>query len=373
MNKEIIVIGGGLGGLIVSILLQKRGFEVLLIEKKEYPFHRVCGEYISKEVIPFLKKHDLYPEQFVPASLDKFRLTSTNGKSADLDLKLGGFGISRFELDKYLAEKALNLGVLIEYSRVDNITYTDNQFEVLKDDGDIYKSKIVIGSFGKRSNIDKRLKRDFINKRSPYLGVKYHIKYKSQENNVVALHNFQNGYCGINKIEGDKFNLCYLSESSNLKKTGSIQKMEEQILCKNPHLAHIFEHAEFLFDKPKVINEISFETKKPIENHILMCGDAAGMITPLCGNGMAMAIRSAYLLANCVNDHYKNGQLDRPSLESHYTQLWNNEFRLRLKAGRTIQNLFGSEWTSNVAVFITQNLKGVASYLVSQTHGKPFQ
>ena len=68
--------------------------------------------------------------------------------------------------------------------------------------------------------------------------------------------------------------------------------MERQVLLKNPHLKRIFSEADFVFGRPEVINEISFETKDPVENHILMAGDAAGMITPVCGNGMAIAIHS---------------------------------------------------------------------------------
>ena len=55
-----------------------------------------------------------------------------------------------------------------------------------------------------------------------------------------------------------------------------------------------------LFEKPEVINEITFEKQDPVSNHILMCGDAAGMITPLCGNGMAMAIHSAKILSGLI-------------------------------------------------------------------------
>jgi hypothetical protein len=35
---------------------------------------------------------------------------------------------------------------------------------------------LVIGAYGKRSNLDQKLKRDFFYKRSPYLAVKFHIK-----------------------------------------------------------------------------------------------------------------------------------------------------------------------------------------------------
>lgn len=85
--------------------------------------------------------------------------------------------------------------------------------------------------------------------------------------------------------------------------------MEEAVLFRNPFIRSIFEKSEFLFDRPETINEISFQTKQPVENHILMIGDAAGMIAPLCGNGMAMAIHSAKivserLLQYCHDKHY---------------------------------------------------------------------
>ena len=60
---DVIVVGGGLAGLINSILIRKAGFEVTLIERKKYPFHRVCGEYVSNEVIPFLKSEGLFPAE----------------------------------------------------------------------------------------------------------------------------------------------------------------------------------------------------------------------------------------------------------------------------------------------------------------------
>ena len=46
-NYDIGIVGGGLGGLSLSILLRRMGHTVVLFEKEAYPFHRVCGEYIS--------------------------------------------------------------------------------------------------------------------------------------------------------------------------------------------------------------------------------------------------------------------------------------------------------------------------------------
>ena len=51
---DIAVVGGGLAGLSLSIQLAKAGYDVILFEKEKYPFHKVCGEYISLESWNFI-------------------------------------------------------------------------------------------------------------------------------------------------------------------------------------------------------------------------------------------------------------------------------------------------------------------------------
>jgi menaquinone-9 beta-reductase len=368
MNR-VIIIGGGLSGLIAANLLA-RTTEVVVIEKKKYPFHRVCGEYISNEVVPFLKANHLFPADFNPPSITRFQLTSVNGKSAQLPLRLGGFGISRYAFDEFLYLRAQEKGVrFILNTEADQLSFNENQFQV-KAGEHVLSADVVIGSFGKRSRLDVTMKREFIQRRSPYAGVKYHIR-TNQPADQISLHNFKDGYCGISQVEHQKFTLCYLTHRNNLKKYGNIKSMEEEVLYKNPFLKSLFVNSEFLYDRPEVINEISFATKQPVENHVLMAGDAAGMITPLCGNGMALAIHSSKVLSELVIK-YLHKQISREQLEKAYKQDWNQLFATRLWAGRQIQQLFGAAWTSNLAVNLMRNVKPVAGFLIRQTHGKPF-
>jgi hypothetical protein len=59
--------------------------------------------------------------------------------------------------------------------------------------------------------------------------------------------------------------------------------------CSESYSEENISTAEFINTVPYTISQISFEKKTRIEKHMLMLGDAAGMITPLCGNGMSMA------------------------------------------------------------------------------------
>ncbi|SMD34948.1 Dehydrogenase (flavoprotein) [Reichenbachiella faecimaris] len=365
---DVIVIGGGIAGLINSILLSRAGLHVALFEKKSYPFHRVCGEYISNEVKPFLMSNDLYPKAHEPAQISKFKLTSINGNVAHLPLKMGGFGISRYVFDEFLFQQAQSVDVTVfQAHTVSDITFEGDAFHVLAN-RQSYSSKIVIGSFGKRSALDRG--RIFMQKKSPYLGVKYHIKTNLPADEI-ALHNFQEGYCGISQIEDGTFNLCYLSHRENLRKHKTIEEMESKVLHQNPFLKNIWDGADFLFEKPEVINEISFEKKELIHNHILMCGDTAGMITPLCGNGMAIAIRSAKLLSELIILEWSNGDVNRKRLEEKYAKVWNQHFASRLWVGRQIQKLFGANQTSNFSVQLAK-INPIGKAIVKLTHGSKF-
>ena len=52
---DVTITGGGLAGLALSIQLGKAGYRVAVFEKETYPFHKVCGEYISLESWNFLE------------------------------------------------------------------------------------------------------------------------------------------------------------------------------------------------------------------------------------------------------------------------------------------------------------------------------
>ena len=375
MNRQVldvIVIGGGLAGLCNAIHLSKLGKKVLLIEKNEYPKHKVCGEYISNEVLPYLDFLEVNPFDFGAVRINKFQLSTTKSNIISAKLPLGGFGISRYTLDLVLSEKAKENGVMILQDTVLDVTFLKDFFQVETKQNSIFTSKIAIGAFGKRSLLDVKMGRNFIQKKSPYLGVKIHVKGNFKED-LVALHNFKGGYCGVSKVENNAINLCYITNYATFKQYKNIEDFQEQVVFKNNYLKEIFHSSEALFEKPLSISQISFETKKPVENHILMCGDSAGMIHPLCGNGMSMAIQSAQLASKLILNYF-NGEIEtRKELEKQYIRQWNRKFSLRLKAGHFIAMLFRKDTIASVLLQILKKLPFLLPIIIKQTHGKPMK
>ena len=366
---DVIIVGGGLAGLTSAIHLSKFKQRVLLIEKNSYPKHKVCGEYISNEALPYLNSLGINPTKEGAKKITKVHVSTITGGLIKGDLPLGGFGMSRYFLDELLANKALSNGVSILQDSVDSVDFKDNQFCVQTKNLKLFQSKITIGAFGKKSALDLKMSRKFTQKKSPYLAVKLHVKGDFPEN-LVALHNFKGGYCGVSKVENNAINLCYITEYESFKKHKNITDFQEQVVFKNKHLRKIFTESKPVFEKPLTISQISFETKQAVEDHIIMCGDTAGMIHPLCGNGMGMAIAGARLASTLILQ-FLNGEIaTRKALEKQYLRDWNKEFKTRLKAGHFIARLFKNQTFSKIAYLILKNAPFLLPKIIQYTHGK---
>ncbi|WP_282042093.1 NAD(P)/FAD-dependent oxidoreductase [Winogradskyella flava] len=369
---DVIIIGGGLAGLTSAIHLSQRNIRVLLIEKNSYPKHKVCGEYVSNEVLPYLNFLGFNPFEFGAKKISKFELTTHNNKKIEAELPLGGFGMSRYEMDFQLYQLAIRQGVLVTQDSVVDVTFEDDQFHIQTKSNQRFTSKIAVGAFGKRSSLDVKFQRRFIAKKSPYLGVKIHVSGNFPEDKV-ALHNFKGGYCGVSKVENNHINLCYITNYDAFKRYKDIETFQEEVLFKNSALKNMFQKSNPEFVKPLTISQISFETKNPIENHMIMCGDSAGMIHPLCGNGMGMAIRSAQLASELIIDYLQKKIKTRVELERKYSKNWNKAFSFRLKVGRTIAYLFRQDWLAPKLLVTLRKLPFLVPLIITMTHGKPIE
>jgi len=280
-DYDVIIVGGGLAGLTAAIHLAKEKHSVLVLEKKTYPHHKVCGEYVSNEIVPYLQSLGVGISASGAVQIDNLMLSTTSGKSAQTKLPLGGIGISRYGFDMLLYKKALENEVQFRFESVVNVQYTHDSLQVITETDKTYTSQIAIGAYGKRSILDKQLQRDFIKQKSEWLGVKAHYELDSFPGSHVALHSFNGGYAGLSKTETGAVNFCYLTSYASFRKEKNVSNFNEKVVAKNPYLNDFLEKATPIFDEPLTIAQISFEQKKSVENHILMCGDTAGLIHPL--------------------------------------------------------------------------------------------
>jgi menaquinone-9 beta-reductase len=102
-----------------------------------------------------------------------------------------------------------------------------------------------------------------------------------------------------------------------------------------------------------------------------MIGDAGGMITPLCGNGMSMAMHGSKLAFEQVHAFLQQ-QITRQQMEEFYSRNWQQQFAKRLKTGRLIQSFFGKPSITNLFINSVKTLPFLAKPLIRLTHGQSY-
>ncbi|NJN26147.1 MAG: NAD(P)/FAD-dependent oxidoreductase [Cyclobacteriaceae bacterium] len=367
---DVIIIGGGVAGLTSAIHLSRHRLAVLVIEKHEYPRHKVCGEYVSNETLPYLHSLNIDPHALGATTIARFELSTRQGTLISSSLPLGGFGISRFTFDAALANEAIQQGASLIHDKVTELRYNRGSFFISTQQQKVFTAPVAIGAYGKRSALDKLMDRDFTFKRSPFLAVKTHVKGTFPDD-LVALHNFDGGYCGVSKVEDGSINLCYITSFAAFKKYKNTEEFQERVVFQNPFLKAVFKDSQPVFKSPLTISQISFDKKMPVEGHVLMCGDSSGLIHPLCGNGMGMAIRSAQILSGLIVDYFTSETKSREVLEKKYMEKWEHEFSTRLGVGRLIATLFGHDLSTRLSMAILKIFPWLLPRLIRLTHGKP--
>ncbi len=365
---DCIIVGGGLAGLSLSILMAQKKYSVLLIEKKSYPYHKVCGEYISMESWDFLERIGIPLREMNLPRISKFEMTDIRGQRIHEHLEMGGFGISRYTLDHLLAEKAIEIGVTLMQNTICSGYEYSNEIYIIKTNRGEFKGKLLSASFGRHSfgNFYKPKKNN-----ENWVGVKYHIK-TDFPSDKIELHTFNQGYCGISKVDKESYCVCYIVKASLLNQyQNNIDRLQSEELYKNPYLKNIFKHATLLYKQPLTISNITFDPKLPIYEHVFYLGDSAGSIAPLTGNGMSNAMRSAWILSHEL-DLFLQGEISRTQLENNYIRTWNKNFKRRMTKGRWIQHFFCHPTLTPFFIKIIKQSQWLRKMIIKQTHGESF-
>jgi flavin-dependent dehydrogenase len=372
MKYEVAIIGGGLAGLSLAIDLKRRGYSVVVVEKGNYPRHKVCGEYISMESYNYL--HSICPAltSLSLPHISNFKLSSTGKYHFQTKLDLGGFGISRYLLEELLFEEAKKNGVIfmLKCKAFDSETNEWEEGYTLKTNSGDVKAIIICNATGRKSNFDNNDRETHLSGTN-YIGVKYHVRLQ-RDDSFVEIHNFPGGYCGLSGIEENKSCICYIVNAKRLNSVqNSISELEKVYLFQNSNLKQLFSEAEFLYKEPLTISGINFRIKKPATDSAFFLGDSAGSIAPVTGNGMSNACRAAALLTNMIDAYFSNS-ITKQQLIDNYTDYWKKEFSTRLKLSRHFQKLSEYPLLTNLSIGLFKSFPSVAKSIIMRTHGSSY-
>jgi flavin-dependent dehydrogenase len=372
--RDVIVIGAGVAGSSVSAALAAQGWDVLLIERDRFPRHKVCGEFLSPEAqgsLAVLGLHAAVAAQ-TPQALTQARLTTPSGATVQIDLPDTAWGLSRYTLDATLAQAAEARGVE-RWSglSVRSVQLHGEHFQVyLQDEArQPVIARAVLAACGRHTGNGLPPRPRALPRDAQAVGVKAHyvgVTMPAQ----VELYLFPGGYAGVNAVEGGRVNVCLLASYAAFAQAGrQSAALLGAAATWNPALGERLAGATLL--APTIMAVAPVDPFRPAQpwDRVPCLGDTATMIPPLCGDGMAMALRSAELCAPLAHD-FLQGTLTYDRWAARYTRQWHAEFDQRLRVGRLLQRLLDQPLAAEWLIRLGGRLPLLAGCLVKATRGK---
>ena len=348
MIEDCVIVGGGVAGLSAANELADAGVSPLIIEAGKFPSHKICGEFISHECLPILDRWQIH----LLGHIDLCRFISGSRK-AEFRLPIASGSCSRYRLDGMLFERALNKGArALTETTVLSLNETSGLYELQLSNGQTVQARnlmIGTGRIPKLHNNQKPLE-------LKYYGFKAHFENMGNENRV-EMHLFPGGYLGISNVDDKTTNIACIVKKSAVNQP--ITFMDE---IKNHPSMQIFKER---MSKSKMIYpqwlmgqlpEFGIRSNPAMKN-IFWIGDAAGSIPPICGDGLAIAITSGCLAADCF----------LKSNAKEFKNEWVKRYHRRFFIAKYIHKFMTTKYLESLAVEACRLFPSLPTYLWSQT------
>ncbi len=349
---DFLIIGGGIAALSVANRLVDLNETPLLIESMSYPMHKVCGEFISPEALPYLADWDIVPECLVKKA--KFYAGSSE---LEFDFPDHAASMSRYKLDALLAKRASAHGAhILENTRVIELKAIENEQETLysaklSDGTEIISRNVFIGGGRFFTNDSSQNK-----PKMPYFGFKAHFSGLDL-NETLEMHMLPKAYLGISSVDKNVANVACLikiekpvtdfkSTIQNFFELPECKQIKERLSKGNRLFDWLYTHAPELKAK-----------SNPYLKNVYFIGDAAGSIAPATGNGLGMAITSGYMAAD-----YAICQDDKG-----FYKAWKKRYASRIKKGHLLHQIMMRPQMAKASFFICQKIPFIPKMIFSAT------
>jgi len=361
MIHDYVIIGGGVAGLSAAIHLAELGAKPLLIEAGNYPAHKICGEFLSPEVLPILKRWNINPSVMLDTVTFHTNYKNSPESSLEFSFKLPkcAGSMSRYNFDAHLAQYAQTLGVIILTNTSVTDIYKSNTYHVMLSSGqEIIAQTIIIGT-GRVLELLQEL--DNKKSKPKYFGLKMHL-----QNNVINLENtvnfysFSGAYLGISSVGNNTINLACLATIETVKKFATPDLFMRHLAEKSHDkiLQELIVHSTQLFPEWMTCYAPEFGIKNtPDMPNVYLIGDAAGTIPPASGDGLGIAITSGELLARYATAHDAKG----------FKKAWVARYKNIIGMGKLLHIIMMRPWLAKIVIRVCSIVPGIAKKLFLKT------
>lgn len=354
-NFDVVIVGAGPAGSATALSLGKSGLSVALLDKAIFPRDKICGDALSVDVVNQLKLLDpALSAEFdqLGAKIPSYgiQIFSPDGNHINIpfvykEQKRCGYICQRQDFDNFLVKhlSAFPNVQVFEDCEVKGIGNKDDKIHVDTTRG-YFDGSLVVGADGAHSIVAKKLNNIRLDKEHYSAGLRIYYEgiTSVRPDNFIELYFFRDilpGYLWIFPLPDNKANVGIGMLSAVIsKKNINLKEMLKTLVSTNPLLKERFRHATPLETVKGYGLPLGSKQRSLSGDRFLLTGDAASLIDPFSGEGIANAIRSGRIAASHIIKSFEHHDFSK-SFNTQYDKEIYRRMWKELKLSRGLQRL----------------------------------
>ena len=354
---DLAIIGGGPAGSSAAIAAARLGASVVLLEARNFPRHKVCGEFVSAEaldVLASLLKNLPTGRTLLDAApaIQRTRLFLRT-RMIEAPVSPAALSITRYDLDAQLWMAAQAAGVETRSNCEVTAAEGNGPFRLTTSCGN-FSAKALIIAAGRWSQFTS----DRTVPAGPrWIGVKAHFREPNPDPST-DLYFFGNGYCGVQPVAQDVINACAMVRSDRGTSLQEVFTLHAKLAERAAGWTSV--------SQPVSTAPLIYRSRQPVRGNIMFAGDAAAFIDPFVGDGISIALRSGQLAAQCAGK-FLSGEIELGEAGALYQNKYSRQFAPLLSAAARVRSLLSLPVLAQAAAFELLRLPGVMPFVIRKT------
>ena len=362
---DLIVIGGGPAGSAAALTAGRTGVSVLMLESRQFPRHKVCGEFVSAESLGLLgsllhgTESILLLETGPRIGAGRLFIDET---VLEVPVDPPAASIARYDLDMALWKAAEQAG--IEGRQQQNVLRIsgDGPF-LVETPAAKYETRALVDASGRWSNLRERVSVNGKRNHAKWIGLKAHFS-ESTPAPSVDLYFFPGGYCGVQPVRDNQSHETRLNVSAMVRADVAVSLAE--VFRQHPELRSRSAGWQQVSDLVAT-SPLIFRKPEPHRGNVLLAGDAAGFVDPFVGDGISLALRSGVLAAESLRPFFA-GSCTLATAVQRYSDAYGRTLMPIFRNSSMIRRLFSLPGPLRAGLlFLFENSPRLLRYLMRRT------
>jgi menaquinone-9 beta-reductase len=317
---DVLIVGAGPAGVAAALTAQARGLSVAVVDKHSFPRDKTCGDGLTTGALRRLEELGIeMPKVTDYQRVGQVVLVSPSGRRVELPMPADGDHsavVPRFALDAALVEHARANGVEIrEGSTLTGLHVHGDHAHATLADGSELEARFVIAADGHWSTVRRLREPNRPHDLGAWHAVRQYFRGVADRRQwVLFTEELLPGYAWVFPLPDGRANVGFCVLRGDDLKGKQAADLWRTVL-EHPWMREALGPAA----EPEARTSAwpipaDFDPRRLSDGRVLYVGDAAGVVDPMTGEGIAQALETGMLAGAAIAEESARSEQDAPGV-----------------------------------------------------------